>query len=81
MGRVKLGKIGKGGESERNVVDIKRNATFSPGPLGQQLSSFLIEHSFAAEKNNPAPSEEEICKLEFLARRALTIKGTPMRRW
>lgn len=36
-----------------------------PGHLGQQLSTFLIEHSYAAVKNRHAPSLQDISKFKL----------------
>lgn len=64
VGYIKLGKIWKDRRRERNETNINLKITFSPGPSGLQLSSFLIEHSYAAEKDTPAPSVQEIRKLK-----------------
>lgn len=53
---------------ETHRKDINLKSTLCLGPVGKQLSTFLIEHSYAAERNNnTTPSEQEIRKSESLS--------------
>lgn len=64
VGYIKLGTFGKEGRRERNQININLKSLFYFGPSGQQLSTFLIEHSYAAEKNKQAPSQQDISKFK-----------------
>lgn len=46
--------------------------------LGKQLSTFLIEHGYAAEKINLMPTEQEIGKLASLISDQSAVEGCNM---
>lgn len=51
---------------EKDLWKFKLKITLPLCVLGKQLSTFLIEHGYAAEKINLMPTEQEIGKLASL---------------
>lgn len=55
-------------ETHRKDINLESTLSLCLGPVGKQLSTFLIEHGYAAERNNnTTPSEQEIRKSESLS--------------